>query len=153
LSLLTTQTSMPPGGLEPAIPAIKRPQTYALDRTAIHHFLQAEIPRLGVIRFKRCFSGPSWSQTTRSSCRIRLNPGPFICHFFVSLLPFHPAATLPSNFMPSTKCYWVTLLWPTNLSHGLVRISKVIHCYGLPWYSRSFDSLYTTSLTGVGKRQ
>ena len=30
----TTQTSMPPAGLEPAIPASKRPQTVALDRSA-----------------------------------------------------------------------------------------------------------------------
>ena len=29
-----TQTSMPPAGFEPAIPAGERPQTYALDRTA-----------------------------------------------------------------------------------------------------------------------
>ena len=30
----TTQTSMPPAGLEPTIPASERPQTYALDRAA-----------------------------------------------------------------------------------------------------------------------
>ena len=34
LSLLTTQISMPPAGLEPAIPASERPQTLALDRSA-----------------------------------------------------------------------------------------------------------------------
>jgi hypothetical protein len=30
----TAQTSMPPAGFEPAIPAGKRPQTYVLDHTA-----------------------------------------------------------------------------------------------------------------------
>ena len=29
-----TQTSMPPAGFEPVIPACERPRTYALDRTA-----------------------------------------------------------------------------------------------------------------------
>jgi hypothetical protein len=33
LTTNTTETSMPPVGFEPAIPAIKRLQTYALDRT------------------------------------------------------------------------------------------------------------------------
>ena len=31
----TTQTSMPPGGFEPEIPATEVPQTYALDRATI----------------------------------------------------------------------------------------------------------------------
>jgi hypothetical protein len=31
----TTQTSMPPVGFEPAIPASERPQTHTLDRVAI----------------------------------------------------------------------------------------------------------------------
>ena len=33
----TTQTSMPPAGFEPAIPASDRPQTFALDRSATNN--------------------------------------------------------------------------------------------------------------------
>ena len=36
-------TSIPSAGFEPAIPAIKRPQTYALDSTAIQHQLCSDV--------------------------------------------------------------------------------------------------------------
>jgi hypothetical protein len=38
-----TQTSMPRGEFEPAIPATKRPQTYALDREATRIGLKEQV--------------------------------------------------------------------------------------------------------------
>jgi hypothetical protein len=49
------QTSMPRAGFEPAIPATKRPQTYALDRAATETNETKKITKDGVLRKRKTF--------------------------------------------------------------------------------------------------
>jgi len=98
-------------------------------------FLTGRVPHFKAMRSKWSFSSPGWSGITRTSCRIRLDPSPFIWCFFVFLLLFDPAVKHPSTLcllLNVTGLHYSDLLtYDTDL---LVwqRPSIIRDCHGLP---------------------